>query len=340
MEYRRRKGKRKTKIKNTKGNKYRVLLQTLSSLVDTMMFVVGYNKTDNLTFGQKKVVRFLNPIHAKLLFTYLTYVKPVEQRFLLLLHLTEEPEGVQQQQQPIAPTTNHHFLFTHRGKRIKDERIPEIFHQVMADEAGLPILFSDYRDAVVALFREHRRNSDNLDEVIALQTGHSQEVAGKTYGRHGKEDLRHSANLEYEFFKVSTEWQTFIFNWFDSFFPLFDFVFLLNQLLLVNPQVSNRSGLASLPPPTHKRKRLEAEENPETHQAAAALPQPVDANATATTTTNSITVINDAQPALPFPPPVRIPPLEAGHRSSGPDHPDHHQPGPAPSPPPRHGGKA
>ena len=200
-------------------------------LAETLMFVVGYNKTDNLTFSQKKVARFLHPQHALLLFTFLSYIKPVEQRFLLLLGLNQEPvtepgaepEGAQQpqQEQQQPTTTTYHFLFTRRGKRYPDAQIPQTFHRVMVAEAGLAILFRDYRDAAVALFRERRKTEDCLDEVVALQTGHSEEEAAKTYGRDGKEDLRHSATLEYNFLRVSVAWQTFIFQRFASFFFFF-----------------------------------------------------------------------------------------------------------------------
>ena len=162
--------------------------------------MVSYNKTDSLTFSQQKVMRFMNPRHARILHGYLSYVKPIEALFLNVLtaqpqgglaaaaaadeHLDDpdfhdEDDDDEDQPGPAAPAPApanlaYPFLFTKRGKRMKAAAIVQTFYKVLQKEAGLPLLFSEYRDAAVALFRVRRRqlNGWNLDAIAARQAGH------------------------------------------------------------------------------------------------------------------------------------------------------------------------
>ena len=124
----------------------------------------------------------------------------------------EEGEPELQPEHPQQPRSADHFLFTRRGKKMEGRQIPTTFTKIMSREASLPILFSDYRDAILALFRAGRHTSENLDDLAALQAGHSKKTDAKVYGRAGEENLAHDADFEWDMLQVTQSLHTLIFK--------------------------------------------------------------------------------------------------------------------------------
>ena len=124
-----------------------------------------------------------------------------------------EPElQPEQPDHPQQPRSAYHFLFTRRGKKMEGRQVPTTFTKIMSREASLPILFSDYRDAILALFRAGRHTSENLDDLAALQAGHSKRTDAKVYGRAGEENLAHDADFEWDMLQVTQSLHTLIFK--------------------------------------------------------------------------------------------------------------------------------
>jgi hypothetical protein len=154
------------RIKQTNKQTNKILF-FLSSTLGGIMLDILYNKTQALTAFAPMIMRFLPAICSKLLFLYLTYIRPVEVFFIAAIADNQ------------AQINASNYLLCSEGKRWTAEKARNVFCRV----TGFGILWSEYRHVAIAFMR-HMNVPSNLKDYLPVdeQSGHGQETAERVYG--------------------------------------------------------------------------------------------------------------------------------------------------------------
>ena len=102
------------------------------SILDTILLVQQYSKTQALTGKDSAICRFLPKELARVVAIALCYVKPLE------AVIAKEVHGAE------AAITTRTFLFVRHGERMSEEVIRDSVASAFRSR-GIPLLFSDYR---------------------------------------------------------------------------------------------------------------------------------------------------------------------------------------------------